>query len=62
MKYLGLYFNDKLNLAKHIELSRKTTTSHCALLYNLRQLRPYMKTTTAIILTNYLMSHLQYCN
>ena len=59
-KYLGLHFNNELNLDKHINLIRQTTTAQ---LFNLRRLRPYMNTTTTTLLTHSLItSQLQYCN
>ena len=59
-KYLGLHFNNELNLDKHINLIRQTTTAQ---LFNLRRLRPYMNTTTTTLLIHSLIiSRLQYCN
>ena len=59
-KYLGFYFNNELNLDKHINLVRQTTTVQ---LFNLRRLRPYMNITTTTLLTHSLIcSRLKYCN
>ena len=59
-KYLGVKFDNKLNIDQHILSLKQKTTYH---LYNLYKLRSYINKNTAILLTHSLiLSRLNYCN
>ena len=60
VKYLGVNFNNKLNLDKHYSLLTQSTTAQ---LFNIKKIRPYLNRNTTKLLTQTLiLSRLQYCN
>ena len=62
VKYLGVNFNNKLNLDKHYSLLTQYTTAHVQL-FNIKKIRPYLNRNTTKLLTQTLiLSRLQYCN
>ena len=60
VKYLGVNFNNKLNLDKHYSLLTQSTTAQ---LFNIKKIRPYLNRNTTKLLTQTLiLSRLQYYN
>ena len=60
VKYLGVNFNNKLNLDKHYSLLTQYTTAQ---LFNLKKIRQYLNRNSTKLLTQTLiLSRLQYCN
>ena len=57
VKYLGVNFNNKLNLDKHYSLLTQSTTAQ---LFNIKKIRPYLNRNTTKLLTQTLiLSRLQ---
>ena len=60
VKYLGVNFNNKLNLDKHYSLLTQSTNAQ---LFNIKKIRPYLhRNTTKLLTQTLILSRLQYCN
>ena len=59
VKYVGVNFNNKLNLDKHYSLLTQSTTAQ---LFNIKKIDYLKRNTTKLLTQTLILSRLQYCN